>query len=245
MPRTSPRGQPRGFDASVLDWTRDGALYLNEPETAEEWPGYRSPEPTIRPPILFDPQTGKLAYPMPRSHLGKRPPFAPGHGPAPFLDPGDGRDPPPPDASGPASLCPAGTPVLQFAIHAITLPITLSERDRLLDPRGEMFVLKQQEEQVRADNELRFPLAIRANAGQDCIHIVLKSELRDSPESHFFSKVNAHLHFVQFDVQASDGVPTASDTSSLSDRSPWKGRRSWRMLRPAVAYSSLAGCYRH
>ena len=203
-----PPGQPLGHDASVLDWTRQGALYLNEQETTAEWPGYRSPAPATRPPILFDPQTGKLAYPMLRPHLGKRPPFAPGHGPAPFLDPGGGRDPPQPGASGPASLCPTGTQVKQFAIHAITLPITLSQRDGLLDPRGQIFVLKQQEDQVRADNDLRVPLAIRANAGQDCIDIVLKSELRDSPESHFFSKVNVHIHFVQFDVQASDGVPT-------------------------------------
>ena len=38
--------------------------------------------------------------------------------------------------------------------------------------------------------------------------ITLKSELPDNRINHFFSKVNIHVHFVQFDVQASDGVIT-------------------------------------
>ena len=82
-----PPGIPRGYDAAVLDWSRDGDRYLGEAETDQTWPGYRSPSPGRRPPLLFDPVTGKLAYPLLRPHLGRRPPFAPGHGPAPFLDP--------------------------------------------------------------------------------------------------------------------------------------------------------------
>ena len=50
------------------------------------------------------------------------------------------------------------------------------------------------------------PLTIRANAGEDCVDIMLTSKLEDSPENHGFAKVNTHIHFVQFDVQASDGV---------------------------------------
>lgn len=203
-----PPGRRDEQDASVLDWTREGMLYLNEPETTADWPGYRSATPGSRVPVLFDPRTARLAFPSLRPHLGQRPPFAPGHGPAPFLDPNSGPDPPLPGAAGPASVCPAGTNLKEFVIHAITLPITLSERDRLVDPRGMLFVLKEQEDQVRADNGMRVPLAIRANAGEDCIDIILKSELEDNADSHFFSKVNAHIHFVQFDVQASDGVPT-------------------------------------
>ena len=38
--------------------------------------------------------------------------------------------------------------------------------------------------------------------------IVFKSELEDTRENGFFSKVNIHVHFVQFDIQATDGVNT-------------------------------------
>ncbi|MEO6121141.1 MAG: multicopper oxidase domain-containing protein, partial [Acidimicrobiales bacterium] len=67
-----PAGVPRGYDASVLDWQRRGDTYLQEPETDQAWPGYQPRAPGQRPPILFDPRTGKLAYPSMRPHLGKR-----------------------------------------------------------------------------------------------------------------------------------------------------------------------------
>ncbi len=201
-----PRGTPKGYDAAVLDWSTDGDLYLNEPETDISWPGYKANAPGQRPPLLFDPKTGKLAYPMLRPHFAKRPPFAPGHGPAPFLDPGGDGDPTPPGANGPASVCPEGTKLKTFVVHAIELAITYNQRDNIVDPAGELFVLRDQEGQVRADNALRVPLTIRANAGEDCVDVVLKSELKDDPLNHGFAKVNAHIHFVQFDVQASDGV---------------------------------------
>ena len=75
------------WPASVFDWAKEGSLYLNEPNTTKEWPGYDPPDPGVRPPLYFDPATGKLAYPFLRPHLGRRPPFAPNHGPAPFLEP--------------------------------------------------------------------------------------------------------------------------------------------------------------
>ncbi|MFQ5794831.1 MAG: multicopper oxidase domain-containing protein [Candidatus Bipolaricaulia bacterium] len=204
-----PPGIPKGYDASVLNWRKEGDLYLNEPESDQVWPGFRSPAPGTRPPIYFDPKTGKLAYPLLRPHLGKRPPFAPNHGPAPFLNPiQQGPDPPQPGENGPWSLCPTETTLQEFVIHAINLPITLSEKAGLVDPVGQLYVLKGEEDAVRADNDLRTPLAIRANAGEDCIDIVFKSELRDTRENAFFSKVSIHIHFVQFDVQGSDGVDT-------------------------------------
>ena len=52
-------------------------MYLNEPETEQSWPGYRSSQPGVRPLLYFDPQTGKLAYPFMRPHLGQRPPSPP------------------------------------------------------------------------------------------------------------------------------------------------------------------------
>ena len=204
-----PQGSPIGYDASVLDWQRLDDTYVNEPETVEVWPNYRSDNPGARLPILFEPTTGKLAYPLLRPHLGKRPPFAPNHGPAPYLSiDQQGRAPPQPGANGPRSLCPSGTKLKEFNVHAITVPILLNADQNLIDPVGQLFVLKENEDAVRADNGLRVPLAIRANAGEDCVDIVLKSELRDNAENSFFSKVNIHTHFVQFDIQASDGVTT-------------------------------------
>src|SRR2546426_5843005 len=86
-PLLPPSGTPRGYDAAVFDWRREGDVYYGEPETDATWPGYRSAAPASRPRLLFDLRTGKLAYPSLRPHLGRRPPFAPAHGPAPFLDP--------------------------------------------------------------------------------------------------------------------------------------------------------------
>lgn len=202
-----PQGKPRGYDASVLDWTRDGELYLNESNDARVWEGYSSRTPNEQPAILFDPRTGKLAYPFLRPHLGKRPPFAPNHGPAPYLDPiANGLDPPTPGANGEASVCPQGTRLKNFTIEAVGLPIAINKRMNLIDPLGALFVLKNQERDVRAREELQTPLAIRANAGQDCVDVIFKTQLPDNQENANFSKADIHIHFVQFDVQASDGV---------------------------------------
>jgi len=208
-PQLPPRGVPRGYDASVWDWSRDGATYLGEPEEDRTWPGFVPRASLVRPPLLFDPRTGKLAYPFLRPHLGKRPPFAPGHGPAPYLDPFfGGTEPPPPGANGPASVCPAGTTVRTFAVNAVNIPVPLNRRAGLIDPSGELYVLREQEDLVRSQDAAQVPLTIRANAGEDCVDLVLRSELADGPDNHGFSKVNLHIHFVQFDVQASDGVIT-------------------------------------
>ena len=204
-----PPGVPKGYDASVFDWRRDGDGYYGEPETTVAWPGYASASPGTRPAITFDPRTGKIAYPFLRPHLGARPPFAPGHGPAPYLDPGSSsRGPPEPGASGPDSLCPSGTRRRDVALAAVSVPVTLNQRTNLVDPNGALFVLRSDEESVRADDALKRPLAIRTNAGEDCLDITLTSELNDRSGANTFSKVGVHIHFVQFDIQASDGLDT-------------------------------------
>ena len=203
-----PPGVPQAYDASVLNWRKEGALYLNEPETEEAWPGYRSSSPGTRPALMFNPKTGKLAYPFLKPHLGQRPPFAPNHGPAPFLSPiHSGTDPPRPGENGAWSLCPRDTRLKQFVIHAINLPIALNKGANVVDPVGQLYVLKE-EEMARAANSRKTPLAIRTNAGEDCVDVILKSELEDTGENDFFSKTNIHIHFVQFDIQGSDGVNT-------------------------------------
>lgn len=201
-----PAGTPKGYDASVWDWRREGLRWLGEPETTASWPGYRSRAPGERPEIRFDPNTGRVAYPHMRPHLAARPPFAPNHGPAPFLDPtANGDDVPAPGASGAGSVCPEGTAPRQFDVNAIRQPVALNQKQSLVDGNGLLFVLRQQLDAVRADPSLRVPLAIRANAGEDCVDLLLRSELDDGSDRPF-SKVGLHIHFVQFDVQASDGL---------------------------------------
>lgn len=209
-----PQGLPRDAqDAQVFDWVREGDLYLNEPETDFIWPNFRSSNPGRRPPLRFAADTGKLAWPFLRPHLGKRPPFAPHHGPAPYLAPLNHQNdaPPAPGANGAASLCPTEAPRRNFKIHAIQTPIRMAPRR--VEPDGMLFVLKEHESQARADDEFKVPLAIRANQG-DCVDVILINELdgvsvpgRELPE---ILKTNMHIHFVQFDVQASDGVPTGA-----------------------------------
>src|SRR2546423_13130257 len=51
------------------------------------------------------------------------------------------------------------------------------------------------------------PLAIRGNIG-DCIAVTLTNEQQDARVFGGHAKVNLHIHHVQFDTQASDGVIT-------------------------------------
>jgi FtsP/CotA-like multicopper oxidase with cupredoxin domain len=215
-PQLPPRGVARPGDAAVFDWARDGDRYLNEPETGDHWPGYQPQAPGERPALLFDPRSGRLAYPFLRPHLARRPPFAPRHGPAPYLEgrpggsaPGTagGLAPAAPGANGAASLCPSGTRARALNIHAIDVPVPFNAQQDLIDSRGELFVLAGDADAVRADPARRQPLTLRAAAGEECLDVVLASEIADTTD-HPFSKVSAHIHFVQFDVQGSDGVDT-------------------------------------
>lgn len=203
-----PAGPRQEGEASVWDWREEDGLLVGEPETQAVWPGYASPTPGQRPPILFEPNTGMPAYPLLRPHLGVRPPFAPDHGPAPQLDPsGPDGDPPEPGANGPTSLCPTGTRRRPLSLRAIKVGVPLNQRQGLTDPAGMLFVLSEDEERVRGDPSARTPLVVRANAGEECLDVVLTSALPDTRDLPL-SKVSAHIHFVQFDVQAGDGVTT-------------------------------------
>ncbi len=201
-----PKGVPNDIlDASVLNWSKEGTLYLNEPETEYSWPNFTSENPGERPPFMFDPATGKLAWPFLRPHLAQRPPFAPNHGPAPYLEPlqADNAEPAEPGANGADSLCPTGAPRRLYKIHAIQTEIPVTSE--ITDPNGMIFVLKENEALARSDPEYKTPLAIRANQG-DCVDVILVNELEETGERAELSKTNIHIHFVQFDVQASDGV---------------------------------------
>ena len=235
-----PQGQPgkkadetaqmKAYDASVWDWAKKknpaGMLvYLGEPETTVKWPKYRPAKPGERPVILFDQETGKLAWPHMKPHFGKRPPFSPDHNPAPFLEPirrnADGTKSSKVARSGengPWSLSPqqtAESQVKKFNVHAIKLPITLSKAEGngeghlapIVDEDGQIYVLHEEEENIRADDDLKIPLVLRMNV-HDTADVILTNEIPDFDENLYASKVNMHIHFVQFDTQASDGVIT-------------------------------------
>src|SRR3954471_14516456 len=85
-----PRGERLDArDATVWDWRRidapEGPVYLGELDTTDDSANFRSPSPGRRLPILFNPTTGRYAWPPFRPHLGKRPPFSARHTGAPWL----------------------------------------------------------------------------------------------------------------------------------------------------------------
>lgn len=221
-----PQGLPGGqedeikqiaaYDASVYDWKWDGNTALNEAETKQVWANYKSPASGKRLPIRWDPATGKPSFPWLRPHLGQRPPFSPDHNPSPFFEPirldQNGKrttEPAQPGENGPWSLCPTRAPRKFYTVNAITLPITLkkatAKTPAIVDPDGMIFVLEEEEAAIRANDDLKMPLAIRANV-YDCVDVVFKSQLKDDKRVANSSKVNMHPHFFQFDIQATDGV---------------------------------------
>ncbi len=227
--------QIAAYDASVWDWTKEKVngktLYRGEPETDIKWPKYRpgisptSEKPGERPVLLFDQATGKRAWPHMKPHFGKRPPFSPDHNPAPFLEPirrnADGSRSSrvaAPGENGPWSLSPietAPSQMKQFNVHAIKLPITLSKAEGngeghlapIVDEDGQIYVLHEEEEAIRNNDDLKVPLVLRMNV-HDTADVILSNEIPDFRENLYSSKVNMHIHFVQFDTQASDGVIT-------------------------------------
>jgi manganese oxidase len=210
-------------DATVWDWVKSGTatapVYLGEPEDTRSWANYTAPNPGQRPQIMFDPSNGRYAWPLMQPHLGMRPPFSPnGHSGAPWL--GNTTS-----STRPDGLCPAGAPVHNYNITAISTPIldqTDSGRtasgspiDPMTDPNGEIFVLNEDVSAVQSGAKPAQPLALRSDVG-DCLALTLTNDMNPSTaapleatnEENIFRKVNIHIHFVQFDPQASDGVIT-------------------------------------
>ncbi|MDQ2911095.1 MAG: Ig-like domain-containing protein, partial [Actinomycetota bacterium] len=213
-------------DASVWNWTIDPGtgIYLGETEDPGPWPDLPNVIPGHpgsmlgdqlignRPKIMFDPRNGRVAYPLLRPHIGKRPPFSPnGHSGAPWLgETGNAALNPKPGASvdpfaGRADgLCPKDSPVRRFNVVAVERPIQVTQAGGT-DALGKIFVLAQDKAAVLAGTKPAQPLALRSNIG-DCDAVTLTSELTDANAADLFSKVNMHIHHVQFDTQASDGV---------------------------------------
>jgi hypothetical protein len=209
-------------DATVWDWVVSGPanapVYLGEPEYGDDtlappvaevrsWENYRSDTPGQRQPILFAPGNGRPAYPMLKPHLAQRPPFAPGeHSGAPYL--GNTTSNVRPDG-----LCPASSPVREYDITAVTVDIPMTARET--DPAGMLFMLNQEftidsaGDAVPVPSKAIEPLAIRSNVA-DCVAITFSNRIDTArTEDNGFAqlaKTNMHTHFVQFDIQGSDGV---------------------------------------
>ncbi len=246
-------------DATVWNYVKSGPadapVYLGEPEDTTSWADFTSPNPGVRPQIMFDPSNGRYAWPLLRPHLGMRPPFSPnGHSGAPWLGPTA-------SSTRPDGLCPANAPVHNYNITALETTIrdqTDSGRNAsgspiapTADPNGEVFVLNEDKAAVESGAKPAQPLAIRSSVG-DCLAITLTNEthnapeLAQHPEENIFQKVNIHIHFVQFDTQASDGVITGlSYEQSMRPDSGVLGETTLAASAPAgatqISVASTAG----
>ncbi len=214
------KGQIMAYDATVWDWKWDGNVAKGERESTTVNPKYPAAakwDDSTRPDILFDPTTGKMAWPLFKPHYGKRVPFSANHSGAPWLEPihqdenGERTsEPAKPGENGRWSLCPDNANQKFYNIHFIRLPITLAKKQGkeapIVDKDGLIYVLHEEERITRANDDMKYPLVIRANV-YDCVDVVLTSEWDDDDFTNFqASKINIHPHFFQFDTGSSDGV---------------------------------------
>jgi len=254
-PQLPPPGVTKNVeDATVWDWTVDNSdpahpVYLREPDTTKQWTDLISGVPghpgsylgdvysggSDRSQIMFDPYNGRPAWPLTRPHPGQRPPFSPnGHSGAPWL--GENGMAPMTDATAPWAgredgLCPQGAKLRTYNVVTIQRPIQVTAAGAT-DPDGALFVLAHDKKGVLNGTKPAQPLAIRANVG-DCVAITLTNEETDASMFNGFAKTNMHIHHVQFDPQASDGVITgASFEQSV---------RPYKVEDPKLTAASAAG----
>jgi Big-like domain-containing protein/multicopper oxidase len=253
-PQLPPAGVTRSDqDASVWNWSVDRSnptapVFLGEPEdTSAAFPDRIAAVPGhpgsyvgdtfvgSRPKILFNPTNGRPAYPLLRPHIGRRPPFSGnGHSGAPWLGeqggsaPSGGVDP---WANRADAICPSGAPARKFNVVSVEVPIQVTAAGGT-DPDGAIFVLARDKAAVRAGTKPREPLALRGNIG-DCTAITLTSEQTDARALNGFQKTNMHIHHVQFDPQASDGV--------ISGMSYEQSVRPYQLEDPTIAAAASTG----
>jgi hypothetical protein len=214
------KGQIISYDATVWDWKWDGDVAKGERESTAKNPKYPAAakwDDSTRPVILFEPLTGKMAWPLFKPHFGKRVPFSANHSGAPWLEPihqdenGERTsEPAQPGENGRWSLCPDNANRKHYNIKFLRMPITLSKKQgkepAIVDKDGLIYVLAEEERLTRANEDMKLPLVIRANV-YDCVDSILTSEWDDDDFTNFqSSKINIHPHFFQFDTGNSDGV---------------------------------------
>jgi len=214
------KGQIMAYDSTVWDWKWDGNIARGERESTAKNPKYPAAakwDDSTRPAILFDPTTAKMSWPLFKPHFGKRVPFSANHSGAPWLEPihqdanGDRTsEPAQPGEQGRWSLCPDNANRKHYNIHFVRMPITLAKKQgkepAMVDKDGLIYVLHEEENLTRANDDLKLPAVIRANV-YDCVDLLLTSEWDDDDYTNFqSSKINIHPHFFQFDTGNSDGV---------------------------------------
>ena len=243
--------QIKAYDATVWDWKWDGDVAKGERESTAKNPKYPAADKwsdNTRPAILFDPTTGKMAWPLFKPHFGKRVPFSANHSGAPWLEPihqdenGERTsEPAKPGENGPWSLCPnnANTPKVNN-LHFIRLPITLSKAQgkepAITDKDGLIYVHHEEERLTRANDEMKYPAVLRANV-YDCVDTILTSEWDDDDFTNFqSSKINIHPHFFQFDTGNSDGVISGMEYEmSVRPFTMWGKKTNHGLPAPMVA----------
>jgi FtsP/CotA-like multicopper oxidase with cupredoxin domain len=214
------KAQIMAYDATVWDWKWNGNVAVGERESTAPNPKYpwaAKWDDSTRPAILFDQTTGRMSWPLFKPHFGKRVPFSANHNGAPWLEPihqdenGDRTsEPAQPGEQGRWSLCPDNANRKFYNIHFVRMPITLAKAQGkeapIVDKDGLIYVLHEEENLTRANDDLKLPAVIRANV-YDCVDLVLTSEWDDDDYTNFqSSKINIHPHFFQFDTGNSDGV---------------------------------------
>lgn len=237
--------------ALAVDQTVQSTYLLNGSPVTFSAGGYVG----SRPRLLFNPVNGRPAWPLLRPHIGKRPPFAPnGHSGAPYLGESGGaaanpvipvgstaKAPIDPWAGRSDAICPSGAPLRTFNVVGIQKPIVVTDpakASKVTDPNGALDVLAADKAAIYAGTKtyagITHPesLAIRANIG-DCIAVTYTSELSDGNPELPYSKTNIHIHHVQFDTQASDGV--------ISGFSFEQSIRPYKIVDPQLAVAAKPG----
>src|SRR6476659_8760643 len=157
------KGQIVSYDATVLDWTWNGSVAMSEKESTIDNPKYKSSHPGKRHPIMFEPLTGKVAWPHLTPHFGKRVMFSPNHAGAPWLEmirrDANGEesvDQAQPGEQGNWSLCPVNAGRKNYNVHFIKLPIKIAKAQGkeppVVDPNGLIYVLHEEEAAIRAND---------------------------------------------------------------------------------------------
>ena len=196
------KGQTISYDATVLDWAWEGTRAMSEPESTIDNPKYRSLSSGKRHPITFEPLTGKVAWPHLTPHFGKRVMFSPNHVGAPWLEmirrDANGEESVDQALPGEMELEPlpgqCRTEELQCPLHQA--PDHDCQEDgqgaAVVDPNGLIFVLHEEEADVRKNDDLKYPLVVRGNI-YDCVDWTLTSEWDDDDYTNFQSSKITHI----------------------------------------------------
>ena len=102
------------------------------------------------------------------------------------------------------------TPEREFHVVLMQMPIVYNNQG-WHDPEGRLYVLAEDEEDVRSGRKAPEPLVLRANAGE-CIRFKFTNKLPETIGGNAFQLVNRtyeagmHVHFVKFDVLVADGA---------------------------------------